>query len=222
MATSYSGGTAVGGGTTTTQTAAGYPVKFEAAYPTNPGKMYAIPIAGLLIRYVLLIPHIIALYILGLVVGVVQLFAWIPVLFTGKYPSGLFTLTSGVVRWMNTVQAYYFGLTDEYPPFSLSATSGYPVQVTIPEQETYNRFWAIPVVGYAAKVIALIPHIIAVYVLVLVSALINLVAWIPVLTSGTYPEWAYSFNTGTIRWLSRVMSFLFGLTDQYPPFRLAD
>lgn len=222
MATSYSGGTAVGGGTTVTQAGTGYPVKFEAAYPTNPGKLYAIPVAGIVVRYVLMIPHIIALYVLLLVVSVVQLFAWIPVFFTGKYPSGLFNLTSGTVRWMSTVQAYMVGLTDEYPAFSLTAKEGYPIQISIPEQETYNKFWAIPVVGYFAKVIMLIPHIIAVYVLLIISQLINLVAWIPVLTSGTYPEWAYSFNTGTIRWLSRITSFFFGLTDQYPPFRLTD
>jgi hypothetical protein len=48
-----------------------------------------------------------------------------------------------------------------------------------------------------------------------------LVAWIPVLTGGTYPKWAYDFATGYLRWSTRVGGYFIGLTDKYPPFTLA-
>jgi Domain of unknown function (DUF4389) len=47
--------------------------------------------------------------------------AWFAILFTGRYPRGIFDFVEGVIRWENRVFAYMFILvTDEYPPFRLS------------------------------------------------------------------------------------------------------
>src|SRR5260370_10798760 len=89
-------------------------------------------------------------------------------------------------------------------------------------QETYIRFWAIPVIGIFAKSIILIPHIVVLYVLGLIVNVVQLVTWIPVLSGGRYPLWGYQLVGGWIRWSARVAAFAFGLTDQYPPFSLAE
>src|SRR5690349_17048231 len=94
---------------------------------------------------------------------------------------------------------------------NLSST-GYPVSVTYQRQPSYNRFYAIPWLGILIKEIILIPHLIALLVVGLVNTLMHLVAWVPVLTSGTYPQWAYNWSSGTIRWGVRVGAFLLGLT----------
>jgi hypothetical protein len=74
-----------------------------------------------LVKWLLAIPHYIVLAFLWLAAIFVIVFAWFAILFTGRYPRGLFEFVVGVGRWTNRVTAYAFVLvTDKYPPFSLS------------------------------------------------------------------------------------------------------
>ena len=63
-------------------------------------------------------PHGIALFFYGIVVGVVLFIAFWAVLFTGKFPKGMFDFVVGYNRWNVRVNAYMSFLTDKYPPFS--------------------------------------------------------------------------------------------------------
>jgi hypothetical protein len=75
-----------------------------------------------LVKWLLAIPHFILLVFLWLAAVVAVIIAWFAILFTGRYPRGLFDFVLGVLRWGNRVAAYAFILvTDEYPPFRLSA-----------------------------------------------------------------------------------------------------
>ncbi|MEA2451881.1 MAG: hypothetical protein QOG04_591 [Actinomycetota bacterium] len=75
-----------------------------------------------LVKWFLAIPHYIVLAVLGVAAVVAVFFAWIAILFTGRYPRGIFTFVEGVFRWGLRVQAYAFLLTtDLYPPFRLAA-----------------------------------------------------------------------------------------------------
>ncbi len=74
-----------------------------------------------LVKWFLAIPHYIVLIFLGLAAIVCVIIAWFAILFTGRYPKGLFDFVVGVMRWGNRVSAYAFVLvTDQYPPFRLS------------------------------------------------------------------------------------------------------
>jgi hypothetical protein len=74
-----------------------------------------------LVKWFLAIPHYIVLLFLGLAAIVCVILAWFAILFTGRYPRGLFDFVVGVARWGNRVVAYAFVLvTDQYPPFRLS------------------------------------------------------------------------------------------------------
>jgi hypothetical protein len=75
-----------------------------------------------LVKWLLAIPHFIVLIFLWIAAIVVVIIAWFAILFTGRYPRGMFDFVEGVIRWENRVFAYAFVLvTDKYPPFSLSA-----------------------------------------------------------------------------------------------------
>ncbi len=75
-----------------------------------------------LVKWFLAIPHYVVLLFLTIGAIVAIVLAWFAILFTGRYPRGLFDYVEGVQRWHNRVIAYAFALvTDRYPPFRLSA-----------------------------------------------------------------------------------------------------
>ena len=74
-----------------------------------------------LVKWLLAIPHYIVLFFLDIAAALLVVVAWFAILFTGRYPSGIFHFVEGVIRWHNRVVAYALILvTDEYPPFHLA------------------------------------------------------------------------------------------------------
>jgi hypothetical protein len=74
-----------------------------------------------IVKWLLAIPHYVVLFFLVIAAIVSIVVAWFAILFTGRYPRGLFDFLVGVGRWANRVTAYAFVLvTDRYPPFRLS------------------------------------------------------------------------------------------------------
>jgi Domain of unknown function (DUF4389) len=92
-------------------------VQLEFGYPdANHGLNRWLP----LVKWLLAIPHYVALFLLYLGAIAVLIAAWFAILITGRYPRGIFDYVEGVLRWHNRVIGYAFILvTDEYPPFRL-------------------------------------------------------------------------------------------------------
>ena len=92
-------------------------VHIEIPYPdANQDLQRGMP----LVKWFLAIPHYIVLFFLGIAVIVSVIIAWFAILFTSRYPQGLFDFVVGVMRWSLRVEVYAFLLTtDRYPPFSL-------------------------------------------------------------------------------------------------------
>ena len=77
-----------------------------------------------LVKWILAIPHLIALLFIFIAVVLCSVFAWFAILFTGRYPKVIFDFVEGFLRWSLRVNAYVFLLTtDEYPPFRLREES---------------------------------------------------------------------------------------------------
>jgi hypothetical protein len=75
-----------------------------------------------LVKWLLAIPHYVALVFLNIGAIVLVIVAWFAILFTGRYPRAIFDYVEGVIRWDNRVIGYAFTLiTDRYPPFQLRA-----------------------------------------------------------------------------------------------------
>ena len=93
-------------------------VRLEFPYPDVPNDLNRwLP----LVKWLLAIPHLVVLMFLSIAAVFAVLFAWVSILFTGRYPRGLFSFVEGVLRWYNRVVGYAVILiTDRYPPFSLS------------------------------------------------------------------------------------------------------
>ena len=96
-----------------------YPIDFDIRYPER-----VIRWKVLIWKFITSIPHFIILFFLWIGALLVTVVAWFFILIAGRYPQGLFQYVAGVIRWGARVTAYFLSLTDEYPPFNLSATAG--------------------------------------------------------------------------------------------------
>jgi len=90
-----------------------YPVTFEIDYPEQLNRWLP------LIKWLLAFPHYVVLFALFIAAGVVWIIALFAILFTTRFPRGLFDFNVGVFRWWQRVNAYVYFMRDEYPPFSL-------------------------------------------------------------------------------------------------------
>jgi hypothetical protein len=97
-----------------------HPITITFDRQERQNRLWGIPLLGILVRWILLIPHFLILAILGIGVAILALLSWIFVLVSGRQADGLVAFTAGVYRWSVRVSAYATLLTGRYPPFRLT------------------------------------------------------------------------------------------------------
>ncbi len=189
-----------------------------------------------LVKWFLLIPHIIVLLALWLAFALVTFVAFFAILFTGQYPRSLFEFNAGVIRWTWRVTYYGYNAlgTDEYPPFSLGHHPDYPATFEIDRPEHLSRglvlvkWWllAIPhylVLGFLTGGVFAATRWTWGSASVPFGGLIGLLAvfaGLALLFTGEYPRGIHDFVMGMNRWVYRVVPYVALMRDEYPPFRL--
>lgn len=181
-----------------------------------------------LLKWLLALPHYIILVFLWIAFVVVCIIAFFAILFTGKYPRGLFDFNAGVLRWSWRVGFYSYQAlgTDKYPPFTLESVDDYPADLQIEYPEKLSRglvlvkWWLLAIPhyiivglfqgGYGGRGGGGLTSILAIF------------AAVALLFTGKYPEDIFKFVMGMNRWSYRVAAYASLMTDQYPPFRLGD
>jgi Domain of unknown function (DUF4389) len=168
-------------------------------------------------RAILAIPHFIVLYALHAVVSIVVFLAWFAALFTGRNPDGLRDFTIGVLRWQTRVWAYYYLLTDKYPPFSLD-TGDYPVDVEVAPAGQLNRL------AVFFRIILVIPAALLSFVVLIALYVVVVVAWFAGVFTGKVPEGIYGTIAGGLQYVTRYSAYYYLITPTYPaqPFGPAE
>ncbi len=189
-----------------------------------------------LVKWILLIPHFVVLFFLWISFIVLSVIALFAILFTGRYPRGIFDFNVGVMRWTWRVGFYSYSAlgTDLYPPFTLGEVPEYPARLSVTYPQSLSRGLALVKWWLMA-----IPHYLIIGVFTgsafagyneanggdwwYGSGLIGLlvcIAGIALLFVGRYPRGLYDLVMGMNRWCFRVVAYAALMTDRYPPFRL--
>ena len=133
-----------------------YPVNISYDRSARINRLWGIPIVGVLIRAILVIPHIVVLWLVAIVVAIQLLLTWIPILLLGRFPGWGYRWVGGYLGYAARVGAYVSLLSPEYPPFSLAGEM-YPVRVRYDEGVRIFRLWGIPIIGTVLRAIILDP-----------------------------------------------------------------
>ncbi|MDA8269037.1 MAG: DUF4389 domain-containing protein, partial [Actinomycetota bacterium] len=163
----------------------------------------------------LVLPHVVALYLLNIAASVVVFVGWWAALVTGSLPAFAHDFLSGVLGWQSRMEGYLWFLTDRYPPLSLEAGS-YPIVVAVPPRGQLNRL-AVLFRGVLAFPVILLGSFVAVG-----ASVFSIVAWLIVLVSGSLPDTLHQAFTAALRYQLRVSGYGQMLTAEYPGGLLGD
>ncbi len=197
-----------------------YPVHVNVPPDDEQNQLWGIPIVGLIVRAILVIPQALILIVVGILVACMQLVSWIPILVNGRMAGWGYAVAGGYLRLSTRAALYVLLITGRYPPFGL--TGDHPVGVEFDQTETQNRLWGIPLLGLWVRWILLIPHFFVLALLGIVIGLMSLFTWVPVLVNGRQGDSVVRLFGGFYRWSIRVSAYALLLTGRYPPFGFDD
>jgi hypothetical protein len=185
-----------------------YPVTFEAQYVERRNRLTAF------FRLILVIPVAIWLVLYAIVADIAILIAWFAIVFTARYPRGLYDFVAGYARFLTRVTAYTALLCDPYPAFGGSDDPAYPVRLEFAGPlEHYSRMKTL------FRIILAIPIMILRYVMELLLRIGAVAAWFVILATGRMPRGLFDPMVLANSYMARSDAYLYLLTETYPPFQ---
>jgi len=162
---------------------------------------------------VLSIPWVIVSVLYGFAAILAAFAAWFALMFTGRYPEGLYNFVSGFVRFYARFNGWFYLLTDEWPAFNGRPDDSYPIRLAIPApQEEYSRLKTF------FRLIHAIPVLLISYVMNILVQVMGVIALVVLVFTAKLPEWVYKpLRAGTAYQAKACAYFLF-LTEEWPPF----
>ena len=188
-----------------------YPVGYEADFAVERNRLTTF------FRYLLAIPHFLVAIVYGIAVLFALIIAWFALLFTARYPEGLYNFAAGVLRWGTRLNSYLNLVTDACPPFDLGEHPEYPVRVTIgPPKERYSRLkvffrW---IIG--------IPVLLISYALSILAGICSFLAWFVIVFTGKQNDGLQNAITMGMAYAARSSAYFMYMTEGWPPFGQED
>jgi hypothetical protein len=171
-----------------------------------------------LVQWILVIPHWILLYLLGIVAYVVTIIVWFAALFTTKVPPGLGSFLAAYRRYSWRVISYWGFLRADYPKFEIpmgyADPGGDPATFNVVEPTKLSRL------AVLFRIILVIPQLIVLIFIGLAAYIAWVIAFFAVIITGRWPAGLRDFVVGAMRWSLRVEGWYNMLADPYPPYSL--
>ncbi len=184
-----------------------YPVAYEVDYAEQRSRLTTF------FRLILVIPWGIVAILWGVAALVALVIAWFAILFTGRYPQGLYDLAAKALRYLTRVNGFALLMTDAWPSFGGDAEPQYPVRATIaPPLPEYSRWKTL------LRIFLLIPIFIVLYFVQLVSRAISILAWLVIVVTGRLPRGIFDVMRFTLAYETRATAYHWLMTETYPPF----
>jgi hypothetical protein len=150
--------------------------------------------------------------LLGAVAIFLAIVSWFTIVIAGTHIVGIRQFTAFYLRWRVRALAYAMLLEDPYPPFG---DAPYPATIGIADPAGARDRLSV-----ALRLIFAIPHLIALFFVLVAWCLTTIAAWFVILFTGRYPQSLYRFGVAAFQWRLRVEAYMLLMVDEYPPFSL--
>jgi hypothetical protein len=185
-----------------------YPVSFAADIPLEGRNRLST-----FLRIIFAIPSIIVSVVYGLGAGIAAFIAWFAIVFTGRYPEGLYNFNVKALRMTMRTNSYMYLANDEMPPLNGDEDPGYPAQIgaaaPLPQYSRAKAFF---------RLILGIPVYILLYVWQLIGQIVSIIAWFAILFTGKLPEGLAGPLRGSLAYQAKATAYWLLLTEDWPPF----
>ncbi len=165
-----------------------------------------------LIKWLLLIPQYIVLFFLAIGAMFVIFIAFFAILFTGKFPKGMWDYLVGVHRWALRVAGYQLLITDKYPAYSMDEQPEDTVRLYAAYPETVER-WR-PFVAW----LLIIPYLFVAALIGWVGSICSFIAFFTIIFTKKIPEGLFDVIRISLVWQMRAGFYNYWLSTEYPPF----
>ena len=148
-------------------------------------------------RYIVAIPWLIVAAIYGFVAEIAAVIAWFAIVFTGKYPEGIYNFNAGYLRMIGRVNAFEYLLSDEWPPFGGDEAPQLPVRIGVPAPlGEYSRLKT------GLRLIIGIPVMLLAIVQGIILYVVSIIAWFAILFTGKLGEGLFNPMRSAMAYLS--------------------
>ncbi len=164
----------------------------------------------------IVIPHGFLLFFCSIWSAILAFITFWAVLFTGKFPEGIFNYQVKLMNWSLRLTATMYNLVDGYPAIGLGGTSDkVSLDVQRPEKVSQGLVLVRVLFGF---IYVMIPHGFCLFFRMIWGSILMFLAWWVVLFTGNYPANWHAYQIGTLRWQTRINLYLGYFSDEYPPF----
>jgi hypothetical protein len=181
-------------------------VTFEADYVEQRSRLTTF------FRLLLAIPHIIVVAFYGFAAGIVVFVAWFVLLFTGRWPRGMYDFVAGFLRYATAVHGYVYLLADPYPPFGPDVDD-YPVRLNVPPpKDQYSRLKVL------FRIFLAIPPYLISYAMNIVAEIGAFLAWFAIVVLGRQPKGLQDMIALGLSYQQRAYAYMALITEDWPSF----